>query len=140
MFISKDDESSGSRLITSLIDSILNSKNYKSSAVLLTILTDQYGLSSLATRKIIDRLEEITKYPSSAVEFESGMAELLRIRPCVKVETILELVVSMNNQAKTLIDRLGQMKLMSPKSSNSTKNLQIFSVLMPRRVVKSNVF
>lgn len=139
MFLNQDDdESSDSRLITSLVKSILDSKKYSSSLVLLSSLTDQYGFSESSMRIIISRLEEMARCSSS--EFDFNVTELLRTRPGLTVESLLELILSTNNTASTLIERLNFIIKSSSKSKSIiSKNVQIFSISRRHRLAKSNV-
>lgn len=121
-----------------MIKSVLESKKYCSISALLGILTDHYGLSELVSCLVISQLES-KACTQSTTEFESNVAELLRTRPSLTIENLLDLVVSDNEPAHTVIDRLKKMKLSSASEKSTPKNVELFGTYKQHRLLKAKV-
>lgn len=120
-----------------MIKSVLESKKYCSPSALLEILADHYGLSEDVLYLVISQLDKKSS-TQSTTEFESSVAELLRTRPSLTIESLLDLVVSVNKPAQTVIDRLKKMKSSSEKSTS--KNGELFATYKQHRLLKAKVF
>lgn len=115
-----DDESLETRLIINMIKSILESTKYATIQSLLLKLTDEYGSSTIASRLIVDKLEDMTK--SQSAEFE--LTEFLRTRPNLGLDSLIEVVKS-SSTSSSLVPKLETMRINSGEAKKSP--IQIFS-------------